>query len=59
MAVWSQAILDSPFGNKPLADLEAYDMNNTAEMLENIQQSGNDNEQQVTDFSRFEVLLQG
>mgnify|MGYP003509661854 FL=1 len=36
MAVWSQAILDSPFGNKPLADLEAYDMNNTAEMLEKI-----------------------
>lgn len=60
MAVWSQVILDSPFGNKPLADLEAYDMNNTAEMLEKIYSNPeNDNEQQVTDFSRFEVLLQG
>lgn len=40
MAVWSQAILDSPFGNKSLADLEAYDEQYRRNVRKNIQQSG-------------------
>lgn len=33
---WAEVVLSEPLGNKPLKELEAYDMRHTARMMEDI-----------------------